>query len=48
MSLLSPARPDIAMTNNHVAAWSSDGRVCGPAYLIGDDAVVTEPENSCG
>jgi hypothetical protein len=33
----------IALTNDRVAAWSSDGRVCGPPWLIGDNVVVSEP-----
>jgi hypothetical protein len=33
----------IAMTNTDLAAWSSDGRICGSPYLIGNDVVVTEP-----
>jgi hypothetical protein len=33
----------IALTSGPVAAWSSDGRVCGSSYLLGDDVMTTAP-----
>jgi hypothetical protein len=33
----------IALTSRGVAAWSSDGRVGGSSYLLGDDVTTTAP-----